>query len=128
MTLLLTVIAAISATVVWYTTAAKTPMQVGMLCWMYWGAALMWLADAIFEYIGEPEAYFNPEPIDMLNDAYLGLSVIVLGGVIWIATVLIRDPLGTVAAVLRRAEAQPDLEASDLEAQHLEAQRETQSA
>ena len=49
MTLLVTVIAAVIVTAIWYKTAPKSQMQLGVLCWMYWGASLMWLVDAIFE-------------------------------------------------------------------------------
>ena len=51
MTLLTTVFAAIASTIVWYKKAPENEMKVGILCWMYWGASLMWLVDAIFEYL-----------------------------------------------------------------------------
>lgn len=100
MTLLITVFAAIISTAVWYAHAPESKMRVGMLCWMYWGASLMWLADAIFEYVEDSEAYFNPAPLDMLNDTYLGFSVLALGGVIWIITLLVKDPRGAVAKTM----------------------------
>ena len=78
MTLLTTVFAAIIATVVWYKGAPKSEMKVGALCWMYWGASLMWLVDAIFEYAELGAEYFAPAPVDMLNDFYLGFSVVAL--------------------------------------------------
>lgn len=59
---------------------------------MYWGASIMWSVDAIFEYIELGEEFFTPHPLDMLNDFYLGLSVVALGLVIWIVTLLIKDP------------------------------------
>ena len=46
MTLLTTVFAAIASTIVWYKKAPENEMKVGILCWMYWGASLMWLVDA----------------------------------------------------------------------------------
>ncbi len=100
MTLLTTVFAAVVCTVIWYKTAPKSEMKVGILCWMYWGASLMWLVDAIFEYAELHEAYFTPEPADMLNDLYLGLSVVALGLVVWIIVLLIKDPKGVVKAAL----------------------------
>ena len=69
---------------------------------MFWGASLMWLGDAIFEY-AELElgaAYFTPAASDMLNDLFLGLSVIALALVIWLVIVLIKDPKGVVRAQL----------------------------
>ena len=56
----------------------------------------MWLVDAITEYIELGAEYFTPEAADMLNDAFLGLSVIALAMVIWIVVLLIKDPEGIV--------------------------------
>ena len=78
-------------------------MKLGILCFMYWGASIMWLVDAIFEYAELKEAYFTPAPADMLNDAFLGLSVVALGLVIWLVRLLITDPKGSVRAALKRS-------------------------
>ncbi len=102
MTLLTTVFAAVICTVIWYKGAPKSEMKVGVLCWMYWGASLMWLVDAIFEYAELHEKYFTPAPADMLNDFYLGLSVVALGLVIWLIILLVKDPKGVVKAALFR--------------------------
>ena len=64
----------------------------------------MWFIDAIFEYAEVHEEYFTPAPADMLNDFYLGLSVVALGLVIWIAALLIKDPKGVVKSALFRRE------------------------
>ncbi len=96
MTLLVTVFAAVITTVVWYATAGKNEMRLGTLCLMYWGASLMWLVDAVFEYAELGAEYFTPAPKDMLNDLFLGLSAVALGLVIWLVIVLIRDPKGIV--------------------------------
>lgn len=100
MTLLTTVFAAVICTVIWYKNAPKDEMKVGILCLMYWGASLMWLVDAVFEYAELRAEYFNPAPADMLGDFYLGLSVVALGLVIWIVILLIKDPKGAVKAAL----------------------------
>ena len=42
---------------------------------------------------------------DMLNDAFLGLSVVALGLVIWIVRLLITDPKGSVQEALRKKKA-----------------------
>ena len=102
MTLLITVFAAVIATVVWYN-RKNDDMKLGILCFMYWGASIMWLVDAIFEYAELKEAYFMPAPADMLNDAFLGLSVVALGLVIWLVRLLITDPKGSVRAALKRS-------------------------
>ncbi len=100
MTLLITVFAAITCTVIWYRNAPASEMKTGILCFLYWGASLMWLVDAIFEYIALGAAYFTPAPEDMLNDFYLGRSVVALGLVIWLVLLLIKDPKGVVKASL----------------------------
>jgi hypothetical protein len=100
MTLLLTVFAAVVATVKWYTRKDDS-MKLGILLWMYWGASLMWLVDAVFEYIELHADYFSPAPADMLNDAFLGLAVVALGLVVWVVRLLILDPKGVVKKSLK---------------------------
>ena len=102
MTLLTTIFAAVICTVIWYKGAPKSEMKVGILCWMYWGASLMWLVDAIFEYAELHAEYFTPAPADMLNDFYLGLSVVALGLVIWLMILLVKDPKGVIKEALFR--------------------------
>lgn len=100
MTLLVTVFAAIVSTVFWYRGAPKDSMKLGVLSLMYWGASLMWLVDAVVEYLELGAEYFAPAAADMLNDAYLGLSVVALGLIIWLAVLLVKDPEGKVKAAL----------------------------
>ena len=102
MTLLTSVFAAIICTVIWYKNAPKDDMKVGILCWLYWGASLMWLVDAIFEYAELRAEYFTPAPADMLNDLYLGLSVVAFGLIIWLVILLIKDQKGVVKNALAR--------------------------
>ena len=101
MTLLLTVFAAVAATVVWYTRKDDS-LHLGALCFMLWGASLMWLGDAIFEYAEQGAEYFKPAPEDMLNDAFLGLSVAAFALVVWLVIVLVKDSRGRVRSVLRK--------------------------
>ena len=100
MTLLITVFAAIICTVIRYNNAPHSKMKIGILCLMYWGASLMWQVDAIFEYFELHAMYFNPAPVDMLNDFYLGLSVVAFGLIIWLVILLIQDPKGVIKEAL----------------------------
>ncbi|MCR5661575.1 MAG: hypothetical protein K6G50_05555 [bacterium] len=100
MTLLTAVFAAVISTIIWYRNAPEDEMKVSILCWMYWGASLMWLADAIFEYAELKEKFFTPEPQAMLNDFYMGLSAVALGLVIWLVILLIKDPKGVIKKTL----------------------------
>ena len=63
MTLLTCVFAAIICSILWYKHAPDNTLRLGTLSLMYWGASLMWLGDAIFEYAELHEAFFTPEPI-----------------------------------------------------------------
>lgn len=101
MTLLLTVFAAVVATMLWYNRKDDT-MHLGALCFMFWGASLMWLGDAIFEYAELGADYFTPALEDMLNDIFLGLSVIALALVVWTVIVLVKDSKGVIRATLLR--------------------------
>lgn len=101
MTLLITVFAAVIATYKWYTRKDDS-MKTGILLFLYWGASLMWLVDAIFEYAELKAEYFTPAAEDMLNDAFLGLAVVALGLVIWLVRLLILDPRGVIKASLKR--------------------------
>ena len=100
MTLLITVFAAALSTAFWYKKAPDDSLKLGILCFMFWGASLMWLVDAVFEYAELKAAYFTPEPADMLNDLFLGLSVVALALVIWLVVLLVKDPKGVVKATL----------------------------
>jgi hypothetical protein len=70
---------------------------------MYWGASLMWLVDAVVEYIEVGAEFFTPATEDMINDAFLGVSVVALGMFIWLVILLIKDPSGKVKTMLAGA-------------------------
>ena len=103
MTLLITCLAAVITTVIWYTNEKARSLKIGTLCLMFWGASLMWLIDAIFEFAELKADYFAPAAQDMLNDAFLGLAVVALGLVIWVCVLLIKDPKGSVRAALKKS-------------------------
>lgn len=104
MTLLITVFAAVITTVIWYNRKDDS-MRLGILLFMFWGASLMWLVDAVFEYAELGADYFSPALEDIINDAFLGLSVIALALVIWVVRLLITDPKGRVLAAIKKTEA-----------------------
>lgn len=94
MTLLITIIAAIVATIVWYTNEQRDTYKLGTLSLIYWGASLMWLMDFVFEYAELKADYFVQEFADILNDSLLGLAVVALGLIAWMVILLIKDPKG----------------------------------
>lgn len=96
MTLLVSLFAALITTAIWYKKQPGNEMKLGVLCWLFWGASLMWLVDAIFEYAELGAEYFAPALKDMANDLFLGLSVVALAMVIWLVVLLITDPKGVI--------------------------------
>lgn len=100
MTLLITVFAAIASTIVWYVCPKRAEMRLGTLVLMFWGASLMWLVDAVFEYAELGAEYFSPAVSDMQNDAFLGLCIVALGLVIWLCILLVKDPKGVIKNTL----------------------------
>ena len=103
MTLRVTVLAAIAVTVIWYVSERARGLQIGVLCYLYWGASIMWFVDALMEYAELRTAYFTPALEDMANDLFLGLSAIALGLVIWVVRFLVKDPEGVVRQTLRKS-------------------------
>ena len=102
MTLLITALAAVGTTLVWYLSEKARSLKLGTLALAYWGASIMWLVDAIAEYIESRAEYFLPSAADMQNDAFLGISVVTLGLVVWSVSVLIRDPAGVIRKIIRK--------------------------
>lgn len=96
MTLLITVIAAIIATLIWYFREDRKELNLSLLTLAFWGASLMWLIDAVFEYAELKEMYFQPAAADMLNDAFLGVCVVALGVMVWLGVTMIKDPKGVI--------------------------------
>lgn len=103
MTLLVTVFAAVIATALWYKKAPDNSMNLVVLCYLYWGASLMWFVDAIFEYKELGAEFFAPAMEDMVNDFFLGLSAVAFGLIIWVVSLLIKDPKGVVKAKLLKS-------------------------
>ncbi|MDR3086838.1 MAG: hypothetical protein LBU45_02645 [Azoarcus sp.] len=78
MCLLMTLAAALAASLAWYR-KRRNGMKLETLSLMYWGAALMWMVDGFFR-LAEGEPFLKIT----LDDALLGLLVVVSGLVAWI--------------------------------------------
>ena len=102
MTLLITVFAAIICTVLWYKKAPQDEMKLSVLCYLFWGASIMWFVDAIYEYAELGAAFFAPAPADLLNDLFLGLSVVALALIVWLVVLLIKDPRGVIKGMFQK--------------------------
>jgi hypothetical protein len=101
MTLLITILAAVVTTLIWYSSEKARELRISTLVFMFWGASLMWFVDAVVEFAEIRAEYFTPAAEDMLNDAFLGISVIALALVIWVVTLLIKDPKRVIAKKLK---------------------------
>ena len=102
MTLLITIFAAVVATVVWYASKNRDTYKLGTLAVIFWGASLMWFVDFIAEYVELKADYFVQDFADILNDSLLGLAVVALGLIIWIIILLIKDPKGVIKEKLKK--------------------------
>lgn len=94
MTLLITIIAAVIATAVWYANENRDTYKLGTLSLIYWGASLMWFVDFVAEYIELRAEYFAQDFADIINDSLLGLTVVVIGMIAWLVIILLKDPKG----------------------------------
>lgn len=78
MCLLITVLAAIITTFVWYFKARDERFQLLKLVFMYWGAALMWSVDGFYA-LAEGESFLDLSK----SDGMLGIIIVVCGLAMW---------------------------------------------
>ncbi len=97
MWLLLTALAAIVATALWYRSAPEDIYRLGFLSLMYWGATIMWLVDHVMAYAQDGGEFFEVNA----DATGLGLSVVVIGLLLWLTTLLISDPRGVLGKILK---------------------------
>ena len=87
MCLVITAFAAVITTIIWYFKAHEKELKLGLLALMYWGATLMWIVDGFF-VVAEGEPFLDLS----VNDALLGLVIVLCGLVAWVVTLLLSDP------------------------------------
>jgi hypothetical protein len=95
MWLIMTALAAVITTAIWYVRAPDDKYKLGLLSLFFWGATLMWLVDHIMAYVTEGGEFLEIN----LDATLLGLAVIVLALFVWEMVLVISDPKG----VLRKA-------------------------
>lgn len=95
MWLIMTALAALIATAVWYTKAPEDKYKLGLLSLILWGATLMWFVDHVMAFVMEGGQFLEIS----LDGTLLGLSVIILALLVWEIVLLVSDPKG----VFRRA-------------------------
>jgi peptidoglycan biosynthesis protein MviN/MurJ (putative lipid II flippase) len=95
MWLILTALAAIITTAIWYIRAPEDKYKLGLLSLIFWGATLMWFVDHVMAYLMEGGEFFEIN----LDATLLGLSVILLALLVWEIVLLVSDPKGVLKRI-----------------------------
>ena len=98
MWLIMTALAAVITTAIWYIKAPGDKYKLGLLSLIFWGATLMWLVDHVMAYLTEGGEFFEISP----DATMLGLSVIILALLVWLVVLLVSDPKGVLRRALKR--------------------------
>lgn len=86
MCLIITFIAALVSSALWYKKDRQNAYKFGTLALMFWGASLMWLVDSVFAVFAG-EAFFDIS----VEDAKLGALIIVCGVAAWAFLLLVSN-------------------------------------
>ena len=99
MTLIITAIAAIIATIIRFAAPqVGERLHFGALALMCWGASIMWCVDG-FACLAEGEPFIElTDTAAMADDALLGICVVVLALVVWGIVNFVKRPKVAVAA------------------------------
>ena len=97
MYLIITALAAIIATIIWYANAPEDKYKLDLLCFIYWGATLMWLVDHVMAFLIEGGEFFEIT----LDATMLGVVVTLSGLIVWLIALLISDPKKVFNKVLK---------------------------
>jgi hypothetical protein len=95
---IITALAAIVTSIIWYVKQPDDKYKLGLLSLMFWGAAIMWFVDHVMAVATEGGEFFEVN----LDATMLGVSVIVLALVVWLVILLITDPKGALKKVFKR--------------------------
>lgn len=98
MWLIMTALAAIITTAIWYIRAPGDKYKLGLLSLIFWGATLMWFVDHVMAYLMEGGEFFEIN----LDATLLGLSVIILALLVWEIVLLVSGPKGVLRGILKR--------------------------
>ena len=98
MWLIMTALAAVIATAIWYVKAPEDKYKLGLLSLFFWGATLMWLVDHVIAYITEGGEFFEIN----LDATLLGVAVIVFALFVWEIVLVVSDPKGVLKRLPKR--------------------------
>jgi len=94
---IITAAAAIITTIVWYVNAPKDTYKISTLCFIYWGATIMWFVDHVIAFLNEGGEFFEIN----LDATLLGVTVVLSGLLVWLIALLIKDPKGVFGKLLQ---------------------------
>ena len=89
MTLAISAVAAAVSLALWLRSPRARELRVGVLCYLFGGASLMWSVDVVAALAEGGPAALVPTPASALDDALLGLAVVALGLGVWLASLLL---------------------------------------
>jgi hypothetical protein len=95
---ILTALAAIITTVIWYVKSPEDKYKLGLLSLFFWGATIMWFVDHVMAYVTEGAEFFEIN----LDATMLGVSVIIVALLVWLIVLLVSDPKGVLKRALKR--------------------------
>ncbi|KXL52435.1 hypothetical protein CLNEO_21310 [Anaerotignum neopropionicum] len=87
---IITAVAAVLTTLFWYR-LSEDKYQLSTLCFIYWGAALMWFVDHVIAFFMEGGEFFEIT----LDATMLGLTVVLSGFFLWVLMLLVKARKGT---------------------------------
>ncbi len=97
MWLIVTSLAAVITTAIWYIKAPEDKYKLGFLSLIFWGATLMWFVDHLMGYLMEGGEFLEIN----LSATILGLVVIIVALIIWEIALLRDDPKGVLKRIKR---------------------------
>jgi len=95
---IMTALAAVVTTIIWYIKAPEDKYKLGFLSLIFWGATVMWFVDHLMAYLAEREELFEIN----LDATMLGLVVIIVALIVWKIALLLGDPKGVFKRVSKR--------------------------
>lgn len=98
MWLLITSLAAVVASALWYINAPADKYRLSLLSLLLWGATIMWFVDHVMAFAQEGGEFFEVTA----NATALGLSVLLLALFVWIVVLLVSDPKRVFRTVVRK--------------------------
>jgi len=94
---IITALAAVVTTIIWYVNAPEDKYKLSTLCFIFWGATLMWFVDHVMAYLTEGGEFFEIT----LDATLLGITVVLFGLLAWMIMLLVRDPKGVFNKLLQ---------------------------